>query len=513
MKSQQQEQIGAALDAVDAGYAQLRAACSDSVGNAFRVQVAERLERQHRVNRGQMYRVFGELIEPPDGPDDPDLPKGTVISKLLWQRLRITSGDIKKHIAIAGRIRPRRTLTGPQLPPELPCLAGVLENGDIGEAHIDAVCEGVDALPSRLNHRKGTAERILVRHAKEDDANFVAKMARDIAAELNPDDEFDEQDRRRKSGFRMGRQRADGMSYIAGWADAELRGYIEAANAAVRPGRHHQPHDPVTEPDHEPENDHSPADAEQFQLINDPRPEVDTAPVDDAAADAADQTADEPSDVEHVAVELDTRSAAQRLHDALKLGLRAALASGVYGQHRGLPVTVIATTTLAELDQAAHAINNPAIPMPPPARTGGGSRLPMRDLLRMAANAIHYLVVFDDHTGRPLYLGRTKRIATADQRIICYARDRGCTRPGCTEPGYHCEVNHEPAWGRGGQTNADCLFFDCGPDHALITKGLLQTKITDAGRLAYTDGTGPPEINLAHHPEELLKELFDDDDP
>jgi len=121
--------------------------------------------------------------------------------------------------------------------------------------------------------------------------------------------------------------------------------------------------------------------------------------------------------------------------------------------------------------------------------------------------------VFDDHTGRPLYLGRTKRIATADQRIICYARDRGCTRPGCTEPGYHCEVNHEPAWGKGGQTNADCLFFDCGPDHALITKGLLQTKITGAGRLAYTDGTGPPEINLAHHPEELLKELFDDDDP
>ena len=78
------------------------------------------------------------------------------------------------------------------------------------------------------------------------------------------------------------------------------------------------------------------------EFIDDARPEVDTdAPVDDAA----DQTADEPSDVEHVAVELDTRSAAQRLHDALKLGLRAALASGVYGQHRGLPVTVIATTT------------------------------------------------------------------------------------------------------------------------------------------------------------------------
>ncbi len=192
--------------------------------------------------------------------------------------------------------------------------------------------------------------------------------------------------------------------------------------------------------------------------------------------------------------------------------MRAGISSGAFGQHRGLPVAVIATTTLAELDQAAHAINNPAIPMPPPAHTGGGSRLPMRDLLRMAANAIHYLVVFDDHSERALYLGRTKRIASADQRIICYARDRGCTRPGCTEPGYHCEVNHDPAWAAGGCTDADCLFFDCGPDHALITKGLLQTKVTDTGRLAYSDGTGPFEVNLAHHPEELLAELFEDDD-
>ena len=67
----QRDEIRAALDAVDAGYSRLRSACSDSVGNAFRVEVAERLERQHRVNRGLMYRFFGELIEPPDGPDDP----------------------------------------------------------------------------------------------------------------------------------------------------------------------------------------------------------------------------------------------------------------------------------------------------------------------------------------------------------------------------------------------------------------------------------------------------------
>ena len=188
MKSLQQEEIGAALDAVDAGYTRLRAACSDSVGNAFRVDVAERLERQHRINRGLMYRVFGELIEPPDGPDDPDLPAGTVISKLLWQRLRITGADIKHRISIAARIRPRRSLTGPQLPPELPRLAAPSRTARLTSAMSTRSARASTIFVLGPSHKKDIAERILVRHSKEQDSGFVARLARDIAADyLNPD--------------------------------------------------------------------------------------------------------------------------------------------------------------------------------------------------------------------------------------------------------------------------------------------------------------------------------------
>jgi hypothetical protein len=95
------------------------------------------------------------------------------------------------------------------------------------------------------------------------------------------------------------------------------------------------------------------------------------------------------------------------------------------GSHRGHPVTVIVRTTLAELNQAARAVANPDIPMPAPARTGGDTAVPMRDVIRMAADGIHYLAVFDDHNERPRYLGRQNRIATTDQRVICYATDRG----------------------------------------------------------------------------------------
>ena len=97
------------------------------------------------------------------------------------------------------------------------------------------------------------------------------------------------------------------------------------------------------------------------------------------------------------------------------------------------------------------------------------------------------------------------RIATTDQRIICYARDGGCTRPNCLEPGYHSEVHHSPDWATGGTTDADTLFFACGPDHKRASDGHYETTVTDTGRLAWTDGTKPPQINHAHHPEELLR--------
>jgi Domain of unknown function (DUF222) len=493
----QQDEIRAALDAVDAGYARLRAACSDSVGNAFRVEVAERLEHQHRVNRGQMYRIFGELAEPPDGPDDPALPAGTVICKLLWQRLRVTTSEVNRRMRVAARIRPRRTLTGPVLAPELPHLAAAVDNGDIDDDHIKAVCDTIDLLPSVVpEKKKDKVERILVRHAKSQDATFVTYIGKGIAEHLNPDELFDDDDRRRRSGLSLGPQQPDGMSRVSGWIDPETRGYLEAVRAAVKPGRH--------QPDTDPPQSDKPREPE-------PKSESEPEP-DEPRLESGDDPATPALSEGHREVKPDPRSARQRLHDAFKMGLRAAISTGVYGQHRGLPLTVIATTTLNELNQAAHAVNDPAIPMSPPARTGGGSAIPMRDLIRMAANSIHYLAVFDDHSNRPLYLGRTKRIASADQRIICYGRDRGCTRPGCTQPGYHCEVNHDPAWAKGGPTDADCLFFACGPDHTLLGKGLLQTEVTETGRLAWSDGTGPPEINLAHHPDELFAELFEDDE-
>lgn len=111
------DQVSADLELIDAAQDRLRSTCTDAVGTAFRVEVAERLETQDRVNRGLSYRLIGEIVDPPDGLDDPALPTGVRVRELLWRRLRITPAEIRRRVTVAARIRARRSLTGPPLPP------------------------------------------------------------------------------------------------------------------------------------------------------------------------------------------------------------------------------------------------------------------------------------------------------------------------------------------------------------------------------------------------------------
>jgi hypothetical protein len=123
-----QERISAALDAIDAAHEVLRDTSSDLVGIDFRVEVAEWLETQERVDRGLMYRFFAEIAEPPDGTGF--LP---MVRDMLWARLRITPQEITRRFRLAARIRPQRSLTGPPVPPALPELADAVQAGTIAK--------------------------------------------------------------------------------------------------------------------------------------------------------------------------------------------------------------------------------------------------------------------------------------------------------------------------------------------------------------------------------------------
>ncbi|MBY4133822.1 DUF222 domain-containing protein [Rhodococcus fascians] len=226
----------------------------------------------------------------------------------------------------------------------------------------------------------------------------------------------------------------------------------------------------------------------------------------DSAAEPGGQADADASDTaaRDAAAARDRRTQTERRHDALKMALRHTLASGTLGTHRGLPVTAIVTMTLTDLDAGCGY-----------AMTATGSRVSIRDAIRMASHAHHYLTIFDDN-GRALYLGRSKRIASADQRIVLIARDRGCSFPSCTRPATWCQAHHLDDWVEGGPTDIDSLTFACDMHHALVGTGpgkWATTKTTAEhrypGRTLWHPPTGidPTRrglINHAHHPEEVL---------
>ena len=65
--------------------------------------------------------------------------------------------------------------------------------------------------------------------------------------------------------------------------------------------------------------------------------------------------------------------------------------------------------------------------------------------------------------GRPLWLGRSRRLASVAQHLAVAVRDRGCVD--CGAPMHRCEIHHVREWENGGPTDIDNLTALCGPHH------------------------------------------------
>ena len=184
-------------------------------------------------------------------------------------------------------------------------------------------------------------------------------------------------------------------------------------------------------------------------------------------------------------IDTDHRTLAQRQHDALIAVGRNALESGELGQHNGLPTSIIIRTTLQDLESRAGV-----------GVTGGGTIIPIKDVIRMAAHANHYLAVFDKATGSALDLFRARRVASPAQRIMLIGREGGCTKPCCTVGAYGAQVHHAARdWADGGNTNVDEMTLACGPDNRLVEKDGWTTRINDRGDVEWAP---PPALSLIH---------------
>ncbi|WP_197373054.1 HNH endonuclease signature motif containing protein [Mycolicibacterium baixiangningiae] len=377
--------------------------------------------------------------------------------EVLSVRWRISTSEANRRLTEAALLAPRQALTGPSLPPVLPATAAAQAHGLINGEHVEVIRKALDKLPGFVDAvTRQQFEVNLVRTAVGVGPKEL-KDAADLTLFLLDQDgpEPDDTEGARKRSVTKHQQRDDAMVDLSATLTPEAWAVWEVIFAKyAAPG--------MCNPD-------------------DPEP----------------CTSGTPSQAQ---IDNDHRSLAQRQHDAMVAVGRIALMSGELGKLNGLPVSIIIRTTLQDLESRAGV-----------GTTGGGTVVPIADVIRMAGHANHYLAVFDGATGSALNLFRSKRIASPAQRIMLIARDGGCTKPGCTVGAYGCQAHHvDTDWVDGGNTNVDELGLACGPDNRSVDQDDgWTTRMNDHCEVEWTPptelDTGQARLNHYHRPERLLR--------
>ncbi len=98
-------------------------------------------------------------------------------------------------------------------------------------------------------------------------------------------------------------------------------------------------------------------------------------------------------------------------------------------------------------------------------RLSDDTPLPTEALAQLACDA-RVVPAFFNRTGQPLWLGRSRRVASSGQRIALVARDRGCV--GCGADPSWCQAHHIIPWAEGGPTTLENMCLVCSQCHHLI---------------------------------------------
>jgi hypothetical protein len=190
----------------------------------------------------------------------------------------------------------------------------------------------------------------------------------------------------------------------------------------------------------------------------------------------------------------DDRSPGQRLHDAFEEAGRRLLAVGDLPDQAGLPCQLIVTLSLTDLERRAGR-----------ATTHHGGTIAVEEALRLAADGNVLPAVLDDAGGILAY-GNTRRLAAPGMRKALFARDRGCTFPGCDRSAARSEIHHATDWALGGLTDLDNLAIACGYHNTEAPKMGWRTVMIDGIPHWQPPSWHPvrqPLRNYLHHPELL----------
>jgi hypothetical protein len=192
----------------------------------------------------------------------------------------------------------------------------------------------------------------------------------------------------------------------------------------------------------------------------------------------------------------DLRTPAQRWHDAFEEAGRLLLDSGKVPDQAGIHTTLVVTLSLRDLEQRIGV-----------ATTHNGGTLTVAEALRLAAGQQVIPAVLDD-AGGIVSFGRRRRLASPGQRLALFARDRGCSFPGCGRSAAQSQVHHATDWTNLGPTDLDNLTLCCGYHNNEAPRQGWSTRMIDKVPYwippAWRDPTRTPIRNQVHHPERAL---------
>ena len=136
----------------------------------------------------------------------------------------------------------------------------------------------------------------------------------------------------------------------------------------------------------------------------------------------------------------------------------------------------------------------------------GRSDLPLDTMRRLTCDGTLVTVV-EDEQGSPLDVGRKQRTVSTVLRRALYARDRGCTFPGCHRQRY-LDAHHLHHWADGGATSLENLTVLCTHHHRQLHEGgfRIEREGDAALRFVRPDGRTMPRCGYR-------LEDFTDEDP
>ncbi|GAA1850847.1 DUF222 domain-containing protein [Microbacterium koreense] len=341
----------------------------------------------------------------------------------LVQRLTLCSASTAARLQRAAKpTMARVSLAGTALPGTLPALHTAMLEGVVGIDGALAVAGPLGQVTQRVPHESVlAADDVLASVARGEGpdgapappADLLKIQAQTWAIYLDQDGaEPREEKALRVRGVTLGRER-DGVVPISGNLMVDVAKQFEAICDAVT----------------------SPRVGHERGVTFRPRDEVS----DETDADGSEFRAD-------------TRTPAQKRHDALATALSVAASSALLPTIGGAAPTLVVTVRQEDLTEGRGWAHIGTEPVSLQAAMHAGCA----DVIQRVAT---------DPGGRIVRLGTEERVFNRRQRRAIAVRDGGCVIPGCGVPAAWCEIHHVIEHAHGGPTHTDNGVLLCWYHH------------------------------------------------